>query len=77
MNLTLASMTAIRTSAVLKSTRYDASGRKMVDEPKPAIVPTISEKNPITKNKMSAGSTPALHIAWWDKGLLFGKLKAP
>ena len=29
----------------------------MVDEPKPAIVPTISEKNPIVMNRMSASST--------------------
>jgi hypothetical protein len=29
----------------------------MVDEPKPAIVPTISEKNPIIMKRMSASST--------------------
>jgi len=29
----------------------------MVDEPKPAIVPTTSEKNPIIMNTMSAGCT--------------------
>jgi hypothetical protein len=31
----------------------------MVDEPKPAIVPTISEKNPIIMKEMSASSTSA------------------
>lgn len=29
----------------------------MVDDPKPAIVPTISEKNPIAMKMMSASST--------------------
>lgn len=29
----------------------------MVDEPKPAIVPTISEKKPIIMKKMSTSST--------------------
>ena len=41
---------ATKTKAVLKSTNNNASGRKMVDEPKPAIVPKTSEKNAIRKN---------------------------
>ena len=44
---------ATNTNAVLKSTKYDANGRNIVDEPNPAIVPIISDKKPIRKNMVS------------------------
>jgi hypothetical protein len=47
---------ATRTNAVLKSTKYDASGKKIVDEPNPAIVPMISDMKPTTKKMMSINS---------------------
>jgi hypothetical protein len=47
---------ATRTNAVLKSTKYEDSGKKIVDEPNPAIVPTISDKKPNTKKIMSVSS---------------------
>ena len=39
--------------AVLKSTNRAAKGRKIVEDPKPAIVPTISEKRAVKKKPIS------------------------
>jgi hypothetical protein len=39
--------------AVLKSTKNNARGKKMVEEPKPAIVPMISDINAEIKNNIS------------------------
>ena len=41
-----------RTSAVLKSNKNSDKGRRIVEEPKPAIVPTISAINAIIKNRV-------------------------
>jgi hypothetical protein len=46
---------ATNISAVLKSTKIKASGRNIVEEPKPATAPIISDTNAITKNKKSIG----------------------
>ena len=42
---------ATKTNAVLKSKNSSARGRKIVDEPNPAIVPRISETKAEVKNK--------------------------
>lgn len=47
---------AAKTNAVLNSTKYDANGRNMVEEPKPAMVPTISENNAIIRSIINASS---------------------
>jgi hypothetical protein len=43
--------------AVLKSTNSKASGRNIVDEPKPAIVPIISAISAEMKNSISSPPT--------------------
>jgi hypothetical protein len=44
---------ATSTRAVLKSTKNNAMGKKIVEEPKPAIVPMISDINAEIKNNIS------------------------
>jgi hypothetical protein len=39
--------------AVLKSTKNNARGKKIVEEPKPAVVPIISDINAEIKNNIS------------------------
>lgn len=47
---------ATRTNAVLKSTKYEDIGKKIVEDPNLAIVPTTSDRKPIMKNMMSVNS---------------------
>ena len=47
---------ATRINAVLKSTKNREIGRKIVEEPKPAMVPTISERKAAIKNRISVNS---------------------
>jgi hypothetical protein len=48
---------ATSVSPVLKSTKNNAKGRKIVEEPNPATAPISSDKNAITKNKKTIGSS--------------------
>jgi hypothetical protein len=51
-------------SAVLKSTKIKASGRNIVEEPKPATAPIISDTNVVTKNtKAIVGSSSKVLLA--------------
>jgi hypothetical protein len=44
---------ATSTRAVLKSTKNNEMGKKIVEEPKPATVPMISDINADIKNNIS------------------------
>jgi hypothetical protein len=49
---------ATSTRAVLKSTKNNARGKKMVEEPKPAVVPMISDMNARTDPEAPKGFRP-------------------
>ena len=63
--------TATNTRAVLKSTKNNAMGKKMVEEPKPAAVPMISDINAEMKNNISCNIIIRIHLGRPNK---LGKL---
>jgi hypothetical protein len=62
---------ATNTRAVLKSTKNNAMGKKMVEEPKPAAVPMISDINAEMKNNISCNIVIRIHLGRPNK---LGKL---
>jgi|GEM_PF-4145336 len=53
---------ATNISAVLKSKKNSAIGRKTVDDPKPAMVPSTSEKNAATKKIISGSGIEMIFV---------------
>ena len=51
-------------SAVLKSTKNSANGKNIVEEPKPAIAPIISEIKATTKTRYLLTSSLQVHGIW-------------